>query len=242
MPQLFDCATTFDAWFGAPLQALQTRRPAAAAAGAAGALLLAIAALGLTRPGRAALSALPPAVSAAVLRVTDGGGRAAAPQPLRAERLDERGAAALVRAWQAAKYAAMGPAYDGGGLPAVLAEPLLSQFAAKAGRFKEQGWFIRYKLWSSTVYRLTPGAAGRGGAAKGAAAAAAAAPSTYTVLATLEESASLYGVDGRQADSYQSVYDTEYVMGRCADGAWRISEARVIGREPDAAPSAMAGK
>jgi len=36
MPQLFDCATTFDAWFGAPLQALQTRRPAAAAAGAAG--------------------------------------------------------------------------------------------------------------------------------------------------------------------------------------------------------------
>lgn len=58
----------------------------------------------------------------------------------------------------------------------------------------------------------------------------------FIVLATLEESASLFGVDGRQADAYQSVYDTEYKMIKCADGAWKIAESKVIGQEPEAAP------
>lgn len=85
----------------------------------------------------------------------------------------------------------------------------------------------RYKLWSSSVYKLQPA---KGAGAKGA--------DAVTAFVTLEESASLFGVDGRQADAYQSVYDTEYRIVKCEDGAWRIAEAKVIGKEPGAAPQA----
>ncbi len=53
-----------------------------------------------------------------------------------------------------------------------------------------------------------------------------------SVVVTIEESATMYGVDGRQADGYSSVYDTEYKLVRAYDGGWLISQLKVLGREP----------
>lgn len=38
--------------------------------------------------------------------------------------------------------------------------------------------------------------------------------SQATVVASLEESANLYGVDGRQADGYKSTYEARYHMSQ----------------------------
>lgn len=113
----------------------------AAAAVAATAVLAAAAALALTRPGRGLLHQAYPGLSTAMFRMEDG--KPFVPKPLAIDQLDEVGAAALVRAWQAVKYGAMGPNHDTAGLSAVLAEPLLSQFRQKVDKFAEQGWFIR---------------------------------------------------------------------------------------------------
>ncbi len=58
--------------------------------------------------------------------------------------LDRAGAEKLVRSWQEAKAAALGPNADASGLASVLAEPMLEQVAAKAQRLVEQGWFYRW--------------------------------------------------------------------------------------------------
>jgi ARC6-like, IMS domain len=50
------------------------------------------------------------------------------------------------------------------------------------------------------------------------------------VTARLNEQADLWGVNGKQADSYNSVYSIEYKMLQRPDGSWRISDALVLGQ------------
>jgi hypothetical protein len=85
-------------------------------------------------------------------------------------------------------------------------------------RFREQGWFMRYKVARLKVSSVDESQLGSTGAA--------------VVVATVEESASMFGVDGRQEDGYSSVFDTEYRVVRGADGGWVISQLKVLGREP----------
>lgn len=49
------------------------------------------------------------------------------------------------------------------------------------------------------------------------------------VTARLQESADLWGENGKQADSYSSTYRVEYTMTEAREGGWRISEAVVLG-------------
>lgn len=49
------------------------------------------------------------------------------------------------------------------------------------------------------------------------------------VTARLQESADLWGENGKQADSYSSTYRVEYTMTGAPEGGWRISEAVVLG-------------
>ncbi len=55
---------------------------------------------------------------------------------------------------QEAKQVALGPEHDVSLLPSVLADPLLGETWRKAASFREQGWFMRYKL-----HRMKVGAA-----------------------------------------------------------------------------------
>ena len=52
---------------------------------------------------------------------------------------------------QDAKQRSMGPDHDMSGLPLVLSEPLLGEARGKAEDFRQQGWAMRYRLWSCKV-------------------------------------------------------------------------------------------
>ncbi|KAF5834804.1 hypothetical protein DUNSADRAFT_8388 [Dunaliella salina] len=123
----------------------------------------------------------------------------------------------VVRAWQEAKQAALGRSHDVSQLPNVLAEPMLGETWRKAATFREQGWFMRYKLHRLKVTEVDTKATGK--------------RPNVTVLASLDESASLCGMDGQQADGYRSSYDAQYRMVQGKDGLWRVASVEVLGEE-----------
>lgn len=47
---------------------------------------------------------------------------------------------------QEAKQLALGPDYETGLLSTMLADPMLGEMRSKVAKFKEEGWFMRYKL------------------------------------------------------------------------------------------------
>lgn len=156
---------------------------------------------------------------------------------------------------QAAKQAALGPAHDTSLLPSVLAEPMLGETWRKAGSFREQGWSMKYKLHRMKVGQ----GAGEGLALSCSRYAwpccAHAYPRAHTrahtraraqvtavdvskasgrrplvtVTASLDESASLCGMDGREADGYRSSYDAQYTVVQVRGGA-RTRWCRRVGR------------
>eukprot|EP00803_Ostreobium_quekettii_P007509 evm.model.scf_1973.1 EVM.evm.TU.scf_1973.1 scf_1973:18423-26966(+) len=129
--------------------------------------------------------------------------------------LESAQAEKLIKRWQYAKSLALGPRHDSRLLRTVLAEPMLGEWANQVQDVSQQGWFWKYKLDGCRVSAVDTthfrGGVGRLG-----------------VVATLKESASMYGADGRQADRYKSTYDVEYsvILGR--DGQWKISRANVL--------------
>ncbi|CAD7702251.1 unnamed protein product [Ostreobium quekettii] len=121
----------------------------------------------------------------------------------------------LIKRWQYAKSLALGPRHDDRLLRSVLAEPMLGEWANQVQDVSQQGWFWKYKLDGCKVSDVDSSHF-RGGAGH------------LTVVATLKESASMHGADGRQADKYKSTYDVEYgvVLGR--DGNWKINHVTVL--------------
>lgn len=118
---------------------------------------------------------------------------------------------------QYAKSLALGERHDDRLLRSVLAEPMLGDWASQVRNVSQQGWYWRYRLDGCKVSRID-GTQFRGGSGH------------VRVLATLKESAIMFGADGQQADKYKSSYDVEYgvVLGR--DGEWRINNVTVLGR------------
>jgi hypothetical protein len=128
-------------------------------------------------------------------------------------------AESVIRRWLDAKSAALGPNHDTGMLSSVVADPLKAQTLAETKRFKQGGWFMRYKVARLKVTEVDDSTLSSSGG-------------YATVVSTIEESANMYGVDGRLADGYSSMYDTEYRFVRGNDGGWMISGRKVLGREP----------
>ena len=115
---------------------------------------------------------------------------------------------------QVAKRACLGATYDCSALPVVLTGQALSEAQQRSSEFKGKGWWMDYNLAKCHI-QVPHSAGGGGGAATGAA---------VVVTATFEESASLYGKDGRAADYYQSSHRAEYHVVRGEGGAWRITK------------------
>ncbi|KAL3148377.1 hypothetical protein ABBQ38_013833 [Trebouxia sp. C0009 RCD-2024] len=120
----------------------------------------------------------------------------------------------IVRTWQSAKTAALGPRRDLDALPSILTDPMLSRFQSEAAQAEETGWFWKYKVNSVTVHDVSP--VGEDGA--------------VTIKATLQEQADLYGANGKHADSYNNPYTVEYTVVESGD-QWKIIDALVLGTQ-----------
>ena len=101
--------------------------------------------------------------------------------------------------------------YDCSSLPAVLTGQALLEAQQRSTEFKDKGWWMDYNL--AKCHIQIPASAG-GTSAGG----------PLVIKASFEESASLYGKDGRAADYYQSSHQAEYTVVRGDGGAWRIAK------------------
>ena len=110
--------------------------------------------------------------------------------------------------------------YDCSSLPAVLTGQALSEAQQRSAEFKGKGWWMDYNL--AKCHIQIPSSAGGASASR-----------PFVVKASFEESASLYGKDGRAADYYQSSHQAEYTVVRGDGGAWRIAKIVVAGTESD---------
>eukprot|EP00798_Chlamydomonas_sp_ICE-L_P014103 gene14103-20060_t len=137
-----------------------------------------------------------------------------------ADTMTDKVAENLIKSWQAAKQTSMGPTFESRSLMDVLSEPVLSETLKKGADFKQQGYFMRYTLWKCKVLSLDESRLSANGNGH------------VNVVAELDESAALYGVDGRQEDGYRSSYDAQYKIVKSKDGSWRISQVTVLGQEP----------
>ena len=135
----------------------------------------------------------------------------------RAGTLDAGAAARLVRGYQEAKWRALGPDWDASALEAVADGAALAHLRAASDQYAARGWFQRFRLHACGVRAVTPAGAG-----------------AARVEATVKESSSMFGVDGRRGDSATSEYDVVYRAKRGADGRWRVTNFKVVGREPGA--------
>ncbi|GBF92621.1 hypothetical protein Rsub_05235 [Raphidocelis subcapitata] len=183
--------------------------------------LAAAAAAVMSRPAVAALVG-GAALAACVLLSRDGSGA-----PLSAARaggaaaasasagLNSAAAARLVRGYQEARWAALGPDWDASALAAVADGQALAHLRSQSDQFSSRGWFQRFRLHGLSVNGVHP-----------------AGPGAARVEATLRESSSMYGVDGRRADSVTSEYDVVYRVRAGSDGRWRVTNFKVLGREP----------
>ncbi|KIY93921.1 hypothetical protein MNEG_14042 [Monoraphidium neglectum] len=129
--------------------------------------------------------------------------------------LDAGSAARLVRSYQEARWQALGPDWDSSALPAVADGSALSHLRAQCDQYASRGWFQRFKLGGLRVSRVHPEG-----------------PGAARVEASLRESSSMFGVDGRRAESVASEYDVEYRVAAGADGRWRVTSSKVLGKEP----------
>eukprot|EP00195_Chlamydomonas_chlamydogama_P009511 CAMPEP_0202892288 /NCGR_PEP_ID=MMETSP1392-20130828/2032_1 /ASSEMBLY_ACC=CAM_ASM_000868 /TAXON_ID=225041 /ORGANISM="Chlamydomonas chlamydogama, Strain SAG 11-48b" /LENGTH=766 /DNA_ID=CAMNT_0049576185 /DNA_START=50 /DNA_END=2350 /DNA_ORIENTATION=+ len=187
---------------------------------AVGAAVVGISAVALmTASGRRALHSTAPGISTSLYKWSDQQSTMGA-TAVAAEVLDDAVAEQVIKTWQDAKQAALGPNYDTSRLNTVLADPVLTETKQKVTSFKEQGWFMRYKLWKCKVLEVDSSMLRTTGGG------------FVTVTASLDESASLYGLDGRHADGYRSTYDAKYQISRHKDRTWRISKITVVGQEP----------
>ncbi|DBB13664.1 TPA: hypothetical protein ACH3X3_000683 [Trebouxia sp. C0006] len=118
----------------------------------------------------------------------------------------------IVRSWQNAKTAALGPRRELDALPDILTDPMLSRFQSEAAQAEETGWFWKYKVSSVKVHDVS--AVDDDGA--------------VTITATLKEKADLYGANGKHADSYNNPYTVEYTVVE-DEGQWKIIDALVLG-------------
>ncbi|KAK9849132.1 hypothetical protein WJX84_011187 [Apatococcus fuscideae] len=133
-----------------------------------------------------------------------------------APQLSKRSAEAVIRGWQEAKAAALGPKHDTSRLVGVVAEPWLTVVTQEASAAQESGWFWEYDLKSVSVERISEGpAAGQ-----------------MRVRAKLKETGTLYAANGKRADehAYSNPYSVEYTLQQ-ADGSstWLLANALVLG-------------
>lgn len=137
----------------------------------------------------------------------------------------------VVRSWQAAKAAALGPARDVNGLKKALAGDVLSEWTLRATRAKQNGLMWRYGLKSAEVVALrsrpVPVAKPAGGkpARPGGMA--------VTVEVVLSERAEL--VDAKTSeikDSYDDTYRVRYNLDRAPaiNAPWLISSVAIVPR------------
>jgi hypothetical protein len=129
--------------------------------------------------------------------------------------LDTSSAVRLVRAYQEARWRALGPDWDTAGLEYVAEGQALSHLRSQSDHFAARGWFQRFRLDGVAVGNVR-----------------AAGPGTARLEVTVRESSSMFGVDGRRAGSASGEYDVVYRAKRGGDGRWRISNFKVVGREP----------
>ena len=109
-----------------------------------------------------------------------------------------------------AKRACLGSTYDCSSLSTVLTGQALSEAQQRSSEFRGKGWWMDYNLAKCRIQVPRGAAAAAGG--------------PVVVTATFEESASLYGKDGRAADYYQSSHKAEYHVIRGEGGTWRIAK------------------
>ncbi|KAK9818230.1 hypothetical protein WJX72_009142 [[Myrmecia] bisecta] len=130
--------------------------------------------------------------------------------------LNARTAEAVIRGWQSAKSAAMGPRHADAQLEKVLADPWLAHVQKDAEIGKQQRWFWDYKLKSLQVLDVDLSTLDTEGKA--------------TVTARLEEQGILFNANGMRKDDYcyDNPYTVEYKMVK-AHGGWRISNVLVLG-------------
>lgn len=64
--------------------------------------------------------------------------------------------------------------------------------------------------------------------------------SGVAVRASVQEAATLHGIDGRVGEGYHCAYGVEYRLVACADGRWRIAQARLLSKR-DLPAAAQAG-
>ena len=107
----------------------------------------------------------------------------------------------------------------------------LAEAQQRAADFRAKGWHMEYKLAKCELELPNATAAGGGGGPFSALFGAA----PVVISATIDESASLFGRDGRAtADYYRSSYQAKYhvVRGKAeqgeTSGVWRISKIVVV--------------
>jgi hypothetical protein len=130
---------------------------------------------------------------------------------------DAAAATRLVRSYQEARWRALGPDWDTSALDAVADDQALSHLRTQSDQYAARGWFQRFRLTGCSVASVQP-----------------AGPGAARVAATVKESTSMYGVDGRRADSVTSEYDVVYRVKAGSDGRWRVTNFKVMGKEPGA--------
>lgn len=127
-------------------------------------------------------------------------------------------AESVIRKWQVAKKASMGPRHDIAALSGAVAEPWLSVVIKDAAAAERSGWFWTYKLDSVQIINVEAGSSKRGGRA------------AATVTAHLGERGDLWASMGKRVEdaSYANPYTVEYKMAYTAEG-WRITHTLVLG-------------
>lgn len=176
--------------------------PAKAAAAAAG-LLASVALAACAMQGRGAAAAAATAPAAAFT--------AASIAPV----FDAAAATKLLRAFQEARWRALGPDYDASLLQSVAEGAALQHLRAQSNQYASRGWFQRFKLAGLRVTGVHP-----------------AGPGAARVEAAVRESSSMFGVDGRRGGEAASEYDVVYRVAAGSDGRWRVASFKVLGKEP----------
>eukprot|EP00879_Flechtneria_rotunda_P024534 GHRR01026012.1.p1 GENE.GHRR01026012.1~~GHRR01026012.1.p1 ORF type:complete len:294 (+),score=111.77 GHRR01026012.1:402-1283(+) len=123
----------------------------------------------------------------------------------------------LVKHFQQAKAAALGSDFDDPKLSSVCVGQALSNFLGMSKDFAAQGWFRTANVYKVEVQRIEPRSSS--GLHK-------------AVIVRVGETASTWGIDGRQGSSWSNEYDVEYDVVLCRDMQWRIQGVHVRGQEP----------
>lgn len=134
------------------------------------------------------------------------------------ERLATHRLSFTIHKQQEAKWRALGPDWDTSALEAVAGDAALSHLRGASDSYASRGWFQRFRLHGLRVGAVT-----------------ATGPGSARVEASVRESSSMYGVDGRRGDSVTSEYGVVYRLRAGADGRWRVANFKVVGKEPGGA-------